>query len=128
MTRARNHRARTTKKKDYKKAHCTARRRRDIDQVQDDIIKVAELQTDNLQFEEDDDLPGLGQFYCLQCAKHFADQVNLDNHKKTKPHKRRVKDVAQQQYSQTEADRGAGKTREVLPKVRANVPEADRMV
>jgi hypothetical protein len=48
--------------------------------------------------------------------------------KKTKPHKRRVKDVAQQQYSQTEADRGAGKTREVLPKVRANVPEADRMV
>ena len=58
MTRARNHRSRATKKKDYKKAHCTARRRRDVDQVQDDIEKVAELQTDNLQFEEDDDLPG----------------------------------------------------------------------
>ena len=121
MTRSRNHRARSTKKKDYKKAHCTARRRKDIDQVQDDIEKVADLQTDNLVFDVDDDLPGLGQFYCLQCAKHFADKLTLDQHKKSKPHKRRVKDVAQTKYTQEEADRAAGKTKELLPKLRNGV-------
>ena len=117
MGRSRNHRARTTKKKGYKKAHCTARRRRDIDQIQDDIVKVKSVGATTLEFEADDDLPGLGQHYCLECAKHFADQATLDEHKKSKPHKRRVKDVQQQQYSQAEADAGAGKTREVLPKI-----------
>ena len=119
MTRSRNHRARATKKKDYKKSHCTARRRRDLDQVQDDVEKVVVAGVDNLEFEVDDDLPGLGQFYCLHCAKHFADQVTLDNHKKSRPHKRRLKDVAQPKYTQEEAERGAGKMREILPKLRS---------
>ncbi len=27
--------------------------------------------------EASDDLPGLGQFYCVQCARHFADDATL---------------------------------------------------
>jgi len=87
--------------------------------VQDDVEKVVVAGVDNLEFEVDDDLPGLGQFYCLHCAKHFADQVTLDNHKKSRPHKRRLKDVAQPKYTQEEAERGAGKMREILPKLRS---------
>lgn len=68
-----------------------------------------------MSFELDDDLPGLGQFYCTQCARHFADDLSLSRHLVTKDHKRRLKDVAQQQYSQREADLAAGKTVEVLP-------------
>lgn len=115
MTRARNARARSTKNKKYKKEHDTKRRRRDIDQVQDDIERVEAEGKANIVFELDDDLPGLGQFYCLQCAKHFSDQATLDLHCKTRPHKRRLKDVAAPKYTQAEADAGAGKTREVLP-------------
>ena len=100
MGRARNKRMRTTKKKDYKKIHCTARRRRDIDQIQDDVVNTQAgkpLVFDELTAE---DLPGLGQFYCLTCARHFLDDQTLKAHEEGRPHKRRLKDVAQPQYSQ----------------------------
>ena len=84
MGRVRNSRRRTTKNKSYKKSHCTARRARDVDQIQDDLKKPA-----GLTFENSDDLPGLGQHYCIECARHFADKDTLENHQKTKVHKRR---------------------------------------
>lgn len=37
MGRTRNHKSRTTKNKSYSKRHATCNRRRDIDQIQDDI-------------------------------------------------------------------------------------------
>lgn len=52
----------------------------------------------------------LGQFYCTPCGRHFIDAKTRDVHLKTKVHKRRMKDVAQKQYTQKEADAGAGKT------------------
>ena len=71
-----------------------------------------------MSFEEDDNLPGLGNFYCVYCARHFADLVTLDRHKLTKAHKRRLKDVKQETYSQEVADYSAGKTKESLTQVR----------
>ena len=118
MGRVRNSRARTSKKKEYKKGHDTKRRRRDIDQIQDDLQKEAETGK-GLEFEADDDLPGQGQFYCKFCARHFADQGTLTVHEGTKDHRRRLKDVAQEKYTQEEADRAAGKSVEVLPPVNA---------
>jgi hypothetical protein len=56
MGRVRNSRTRTTKNKQYKKAHDTKRRPRDIDQIQDDIKKAS------LSFEISDDLPGYVQY------------------------------------------------------------------
>jgi len=63
-----------------------------------------------MAFEYDEDLPGLGQFYCTPCGRHFTDAKTRDEHIKTKVHKRRMKDVAQEQYTQAEADRAAGKS------------------
>ena len=118
MGRVRNNRARTSKKKEYKKGHDVKRRRRDVDQIQDDLIKEVESGT-KFTVEIDDDLPGRGQFYCTFCARHFADQVTLTTHEASKDHKRRLKDVKQEKYTQEEAERGAGKSIEVLPKVNA---------
>ena len=56
-----------------------------------------------------------GQFYCLECARHFNDQHALDEHRISKVHKRRLKDLAQKKYTQEEAEFAAGKTKEVLP-------------
>ena len=89
-----------------------------------------------MAFEVDDDLPGLGQFYCLECARHFDSNDTLDKHKLSKLHKRRwdycyhdidiitnliflrLKDVAQPQYSQEEADKAAGMGKQILPTLR----------
>ncbi len=78
----------TKKNKQYKKSHATRSRARDVDQIQDDIIKISKTGTP-LTFELDDDLPGLGQFYCTECGRHFSDQINLTIHTSTKVHKRR---------------------------------------
>ncbi|KAM3569892.1 hypothetical protein VYU27_008026 [Nannochloropsis oceanica] len=104
----------SAKKKQYKKALCTARRPKDVDQIQDELRKEVELGAP-LPLPYDDDLPGGGQFYCRPCARHFGDQHCLDHHIKSKVHKRRMKDVAQEQYSQGEAEYAAGMTKEVLP-------------
>jgi hypothetical protein len=57
MGRQRTSRRSTAKNKKYKKQHCTARRRKDIDQIQDDVAK--EMVTGKpMAFELDEDLPG----------------------------------------------------------------------
>jgi len=114
MGRVRNSRRKTSKTKSYKKLAKTANRRKDIDQIQDELEKQAETGK-AMAFEVDEDLPGMGQFYCTPCARHFADQATLSEHESTKLHKRRLKDVAQNKYTQAEADRAAGKTKEALP-------------
>jgi bud site selection protein 20 len=116
MGRVKVSRRRTSKNKQFKKQHDTKRRRRDIDQIQDDIEKVQETAVAPT-FGDGDDLPGLGQHYCICCARHFHDAVTLDVHSKTKDHKRRLKDVAQKKYSQAEADWASGKTKQILAPV-----------
>ena len=83
-----NH-SKTNKKKIYKKRLDVKRRPRDIDQIQDDMAKERTTGTP-MAFEVDDDLPGLGQHYCVECARHFQDSVTLRQHKLTKVHKRRL--------------------------------------
>ncbi|RZC70511.1 hypothetical protein C5167_033649 [Papaver somniferum] len=38
----------------------------------------------------DDDLPGMGQFYCLHCDRYFANVSVRDDHFNTKKHKKRL--------------------------------------
>jgi hypothetical protein len=116
MGRVKVSRRRTSKNKQFKKQHDTKRRRRDVDQIQDDIAKTNHTGA-QIAFDDTEDLPGLGQFYCICCARHFQDEVTLSAHNKSKDHKRRLKDVAQQKYTQAEADWAAGKSREILPSV-----------
>ena len=89
MGRVATSRRRTSKNKCYKKQHDTKRRRRDIDQIQDDIVKVVANGKSNIEFQLDEDLPGLGQHYCLTCARHFSNDITLKSHMQTKAHKRR---------------------------------------
>ncbi|ETV75528.1 hypothetical protein H257_10348 [Aphanomyces astaci] len=97
------------KKKGYKRAHATKSRSRDIDQIQDDLKKEVATGA-KIAFEADEDLPGLGQFYCTPCGRHFITANARDVHIVSKVHKRRLKDVAQEQYTQNEAERAAGKS------------------
>ena len=55
----------------------------------------------------------------VETGKHFADQKGLDDHKKSRAYKRRVKELKEDtKYSQTEAEIAAGMSVEVLPKMR----------
>ncbi|PHZ13830.1 uncharacterized protein RHIMIDRAFT_250030 [Rhizopus microsporus ATCC 52813] len=79
---------------------------RDLDQIHDD------LKPDNYEKmkhqEVDTDLPGLGQHYCVECARHFISDSHLQEHLKSKLHKRRLKKLEEEPYTQEEADRAAG--------------------
>jgi len=58
-----------------------------IDQIYDDM-KAPEKANKKIG---DPETPGFGRFYCIACSRWFESQKTLDTHKKTKPHKRRVK-------------------------------------
>ena len=76
------------KKKKYKRNVWLCRRDKDIDQIQDELGE-AEGKGQPIKFEYDDELPGGGQFYCAETAKHFISAKALADHKKTKFYKRR---------------------------------------
>ena len=88
MGRVRNNRRKTSKSKEYKKAFKTDNRARDVDQIQEDLLKEKEKGA-KMAFEVDDDLPGLGQFYCTPCGRHFFDQASLTSHADSRGHIRR---------------------------------------
>ena len=59
----------------------------------------------------DGDLPGSGQFYCVCCSRYFTDANALAAHKKTKPHKRRMKELglgSARPHTQADAEAAAG--------------------
>lgn len=62
-----------------------------------------------LNQEVDLEQTGLAQNYCLHCAKHFIDQRALDDHFRTKVHKRRMKALQDEPYTEKEADIAAGR-------------------
>jgi bud site selection protein 20 len=67
--------------------HRTRNYGRDVDQIHADLAdknKTALLNT-----TLDEDKPGLGAWYCLECARWFIDENALTKHKTTKTHKRR---------------------------------------
>ena len=111
----------------YGRRHRLKHRRRDIDQIQDEVKLIKETGAQPCAVVKngigatfgfklgDETLPGLGMFYCVESGRHFEDQKALDSHKKGSFYKRRLKDIAQKKYDQDEADWGAGLTKEVLP-------------
>jgi hypothetical protein len=66
----------------------TRRHTRDLDQVHADLRDEKHL----AEFKDAkpiEDLPGLGQHYCKECAKFFESETNFVAHQKGKVHKRR---------------------------------------
>jgi len=66
----------------------TRRYVRDVDQIHADIHSPGHLE----RFKDTklpEDLPGLGEFYCTECAKWFESDANYVSHKKGSQHRRR---------------------------------------
>merc|ERR1712183_84338 len=92
-------RGNTAKNKHLHKCHIKFKRHtREVDQVYED------LQPENIQKfdnpEIDESLPGLGQHYCISCAKHFVDDKSLISHKTGKFHKQMVKRLKEEPHNQ----------------------------
>ncbi|KAJ1064839.1 hypothetical protein K5549_005648 [Capra hircus] len=69
---------------------------------------------------------------CLACARYFIDSANLKTHFRSKDHKKRLKQLSVEPYSQEEAERAAGMGSYIPPQrlavpteVSTEVPEMD---
>ena len=57
----------------------------------------------------DEDTPGGGAFYCTPCSRYFVSEHALVEHSRTKPHKRRLKELhGAQPHRQKDAEWAAG--------------------
>jgi bud site selection protein 20 len=112
---AKKHGSRSKIKK-YKRKAWLCNRAKDTDQIQDEIDKAAQSGQQPIQpLKYDDELPGGGQFYCVETGKHFTDAKALADHKKSRYYKRRVKELKEEKYTQATAEWAAGMTKEMLP-------------
>ena len=94
----------------------TRNRTKDLDQIDNDLTeKNAEKL---LNQEIDSDKPGKAQFYCLHCARYFINDQALNEHFRTKVHKRRMKALELEPYSIEESERAAGLGNYVAPQKR----------
>mmetsp|Transcript_39727 Transcript_39727/g.123864 ORF Transcript_39727/g.123864 Transcript_39727/m.123864 type:complete len:120 (+) Transcript_39727:41-400(+) len=102
------------KKTDNKKGRisvlATKKRTKDDDQIHDDL-KVPEKYKPGV-LEKDEDLPGMGQFYCIACARFFLTADVKAQHEKSKLHKRRLQKVKETPHTQRDAELAAGMTHE----------------
>ncbi|KAK5126202.1 hypothetical protein LTR08_004783 [Meristemomyces frigidus] len=82
---------------------------RDLDQIHADLHSKKHLQQykDTKEFDE---LPAGGAFYCIECSKWYESERNFVAHEKGSKHKRRVRDLKAEPYSQKEAEAAAGYT------------------
>lgn len=87
----------------------TRRHTRDLDQVHADTRSKRHLQ-EYTDTKLPEDLPGFGQWYCTACAKWFESETNFVKHEKAKPHKRRLRQLEEEPYSQKEAEAAVGLT------------------
>lgn len=85
----------------------TKRRTRDLDQVHADIRSTKHLSR-HRSAKSPEDLPGLGRFYCIECAKWFEGENSLLQHRKGKNHKRRIRALRAEPYTQKEAEAAVG--------------------
>ncbi|XP_013422052.1 zinc finger protein 593 [Lingula anatina] len=100
--------------KPLKEKYRTRRKTKDLDEIHEDMKAGNAKKLLNQPI--DHDLPGSGQHYCLHCAKHFISHQALTEHFRSKPHKRRLKALQTEPYTQAEADRAAGMGSYVSPK------------
>mmetsp|Transcript_65 Transcript_65/g.108 ORF Transcript_65/g.108 Transcript_65/m.108 type:complete len:119 (+) Transcript_65:865-1221(+) len=99
----------TAKDKSVHRAVKNKHYQKDIDQIHKDLEPQNHQKLTNQEIDEE--LPGQGQHYCVPCARYFINQSSLTQHYKTKPHKKRLKALKEQPYSQEEAERCAGMTK-----------------
>ncbi|XWS55866.1 hypothetical protein CRYUN_Cryun09bG0036700 [Craigia yunnanensis] len=91
-------------------SHKTARRTKFL--LKGDDAVYDELQKDdseNKPLPRDEDLPGMGQYYCLHCDRYLVNVTVRDEHFKTKRHKKRLKQMSgPAPHTQLDAELAAG--------------------
>merc|ERR1712158_90852 len=99
-----------------KKSWRTKRRTKDLDQIDTDLVpdNVEKLLNQDVDFDK----PGLAQFYCVHCSKHFINERAFSDHIKGKPHKRRLHALKTEPYTIEESERAAGMGSYVAPRKR----------
>ncbi|XP_043119266.1 zinc finger protein 593 [Puntigrus tetrazona] len=102
------------KKKNISKTWKTKRRTKDLDQIHADMIPANAVKL--LKQEVDYDVTGCAQNYCLHCARYFVDLKTLKEHFRSKLHKKRLKKLREEPYTQAEAERAAGMGSYIPPK------------
>ncbi|KAL2106861.1 hypothetical protein VUR80DRAFT_6095 [Thermomyces stellatus] len=85
----------------------TRRRTRDLDQAKADLLSPRHLELYK-ETKATEDLPGSGLWYCVECSRWFDAESTLSAHKRSKPHKRRVKMLQEEPYTQKEAEAAVG--------------------
>eukprot|EP00884_Botryococcus_braunii_P016158 jgi/Botrbrau1/3225/Bobra.174_1s0002.1 len=110
-------------KKGSKAAKRAARRAfavRHFDQVWEDIRREESVVTVDAEGRKgpvgttskallDDDIPGQGRIYCVECSRYFGTAIALAEHQRSKPHKRRVKALkGPRPHNQRDAEAAAG--------------------
>jgi len=88
--------------------HRTRNYGRDVDQIHGDLSEQQKTMLMNTVVDEDK--PGLGQWYCVECARWFINQDTLSKHKVTKVHRRRLKQLDAGIYTQKDAEEAIGLT------------------
>ena len=78
-----------------------------LDQIHADLLSPKHL-AQRVQAKPAEELPGLGRFYCIECAKWFESEHSLVHHRRGRPHKRRLRALKEEPYTQKEADAAAG--------------------
>ncbi|CAG8486966.1 583_t:CDS:2 [Funneliformis caledonium] len=95
--------------RDHYRKYRTRNYAKDLDQIHEDIKKVKEHGDEILKIQDwNEDLPGLGQFYCIPCARHFINSEAHNEHQRGKNHKKRVKLLKEIPYTQAEAESAVG--------------------
>ncbi|EJU03499.1 hypothetical protein DACRYDRAFT_114890 [Dacryopinax primogenitus] len=106
LRRSRTHKA----QRDVHRASRTRARTKDLDQIQADLLPARRALLEAQPI--DPDLPGLGQHYCVECARYFESDAALKVHWRGKLHKRRCTRLREPAYTIEEAERAAGLGRE----------------
>ncbi|GAB4856645.1 hypothetical protein Ancab_014557 [Ancistrocladus abbreviatus] len=79
---------RSVKKRRY--SHKTHRRSKFLQKGDDTVYDELQKQEgERKHLPLDDDLPGMGQYYCLHCDRYFSSPDVRDEHFKSKRHKKR---------------------------------------
>ncbi|KAL0249481.1 hypothetical protein GEMRC1_004713 [Eukaryota sp. GEM-RC1] len=81
------------------------KRTKDMDEIHDDLKSE---NVPKLISQVDQELPGLGKFYCVACARHFISDSHLQSHFKSKPHKKRLSALKDDPYSSLESQMAGG--------------------
>lgn len=90
-------------------------RKKDLDQIDLDLQKGSDqLLNQDVDLEK----PGFAQFYCIHCATYYINDRALQDHFRTKVHKRRMKALELEPYTVEDSLRAAGKGSFVQPQKR----------